>query len=223
MRILLAMALLVMVGFAGCITTIDDKEFDRTCPVWHVSPGSPKWRNTALVYNATGQSEEIRENPQHDKWIVKPTVGGFDYRNGTLDFIELELSVDYIIDGKIYFQAYTAAPGEPVAYDHERMSEEEYMAVTGRNLQFRDMNAPGNPLVGRITFGPAYGHDEADILTDLKGSYRVELTNGFGDFDPSDIRIDVIFEADQDKDPQTDSAAAFDMSARLWYRHHDCA
>jgi hypothetical protein len=226
MRAAIPVALFVMLGFAGCVTTLDDepKVFDRTCPVYHASPGSPKWRNTALIYNETSApGSDLRENPQVDKWVVRPTVGGgFYYRDGTLDFIELELSIDYIVDGSLTFNAYRSSKDEPAAYNPDTMTDEEYMQHTGAALNIRDMNAPGNPILAALNFGPG-GSTEEDIILDVTGKYRVEFTDGVGAFDPSNLRIDVTFVPDADGDPQTDSAAAFDLAASLWYRHNDCA
>lgn len=226
MRFLL-ITLVVAFGLAGCVTPEggDTPPFDRSCPVYHASPGNPSWGVRPWVHDADSENPEVADDRQRDKWIVTPTLlkeNPYEYANGTLDFIELSIDVELIVDAELWFVAYESAKGEPAVYNSSRMTKEEFMATTGPQVQFRDMNEPGRVYTGRLEFGPAYGNNETDFVRDVGGTYRVEWTNGQGEFDPHNLRVDAFFRADADKDPETDSVVIFDIKATLWYRHHDC-
>ncbi len=227
MRVVLPLLLIVAFGLAGCVTPEGGQlpDFERSCPSYHASPGSPKWSVRPWVQDGNSENPDVREVNQRDKWIVSPTLikaNPYEYANGTLDFIELNIDVEVLVDGTLWFVAYESAKGEKAVYNKTTMTKEEFYTPTGPQVHFRDMNVPNTKYVGRLEFGPAYGNNETDFIRDVGGTYRVEWTNGQGAFDPNNLRIDAFFRADADKDPDTASAVVFDIAATLWYRHHDC-
>ncbi len=231
MRVVLPILLLVALGLAGCITPDGDDDgdskvdFQRSCPAFHASPGTPKWTVKPWVQNSTSQNPDVAQVNQRDKWIVSPTLlkeNPYVYQNGTLDFIELHIDVQVLVDASLWFVVYESAKGEPAVYNKSRMTKEEFMAPTGPQVQFRDMNTPGQKYISRLEWGPAYGNEEKNFIKDVGGVYRVEWTDGTGDFDPHNLRVDAFLRGNADKDDDTVSVAVFEIQASLWYRHHDC-
>ncbi len=219
MRVLIVL-MFVALSLSGCVSTTDgDPDFQRTCPVFHQSPDHPKWRNEAMVHDPNGQTEEVRRTEDLDKWLIKPGVqGGFNFRDGVLDYVDLDFKLDALVNATITFTAYRASASESPVTE----AGEEPVPPTGPRLRFRDMLAPGTPYVDQIVIGPAVGPDKDDWILNVTGKYRVEFTDGTGAANPSPLRIDAFFEVAEQEGGTRPALAFFEFTADFWFRHNDC-
>lgn len=232
--------LMLLSPLAGCVGEVadDPPDFDRSCPTWFPAKGGLRYSGTpAYFYNTSNeQSDPLRHEA---KWIHRPTdYGGHTYQsvrnegtsedpkwvhqpsllNGSkTDFYEFDIHIRAMSDTRLVFEAYRAAPSEQHTGEGEEPGD-----PTGERLLFRDLGRPsGQQYFSQLTFESKSG-SEADVKHNETVTVRVELTNGHGAVDPSNVRLSATYIGDRDGDANTPSVVFMDLNETRYYRHVDC-